>query len=99
MKYLGKIYTLSIIGLFVSVLYKVYFSNCLVVDNHWLTELYTQKNELQKEISRLSYVENGLSSLSNVESRAVGLGFVSMENTLLGLNVNTSLSIAYNSSN
>lgn len=99
MKYLGKIYILSIIGLFVSVLCKVYFSNCLVVDNQKLTSLYTQKSDLQKEISRLSYIENNLSSLSNVEKRSLSLGFVPMENTLLGLDINTSLAIAYNNIN
>lgn len=95
-KHIGKIYTLSIVSLVFSLLFRVYFSNSLVSDNTKLSQLYLEKNNLEKEISRLTYVENGLSSLNVVESRALALGFVKMENNLLGLTPATFTTIAYN---
>jgi len=95
-KHIGKIYILSIVTLVISILFRVYFSNTLVSDNTKLSSLYLEKDTLEKEISRLTYVENGLSSLSIVEQRATALGFIKMENNLLGLNINTTDAIAYN---
>ena len=98
-KNIGKIYTLSLIGLVVSVLVRIYSSNYLVSDNNHLNDLFVRKDGLQKEISRLTYVENSISSLSVLENRAYSLGFVKMTNTLLGLDITTSSAIAYNISN
>jgi cell division protein FtsL len=95
-KYIGKLYILSIVSLIVSVLFRVYFSNSLVSANTQLSSLYLEKDLLQKEISRLTYVENELSALNIMEYRAANMGFVKMENNLLGLNINTTAAIAYN---
>lgn len=95
-KHIGKVYILSIVSLIFSLLFRVYFSNSLVTDNTKLSSLYLEKSSLEKEISRLTYVENSLSSLTAVESRAYNLGFVKMENNLLGLNPVTFTTIAYN---
>lgn len=94
-----KIYTLSLIGLFVSVLARIYFSNCLVADNAKLNSLFAKRESLQKEISRLTYLENSFSALNVLESRAYSLGFVKMTDSLASLNVNTTDAIAYNTSN
>ena len=55
---LRNLYKLSFLILVVSVLLRIYFSNTLVSDNNRLNDLFTRKDELQKEISRLTYVEN-----------------------------------------
>ena len=96
---IGKIYTLSLIGLFVSVLARIYFSNCLVSDNTKLNSLFAKRDGLQKEISRLTYLENSYSALNIVEARAYSLGFTKMSDSLASLNINTSSAIAYNTSN
>jgi len=94
-----KIYILSLIGLFVSVLARMYFSNCLVADNEKLNSLFTKRDGLQKDISRLTYLENSFSALNIVEERAKSLGFVKMTDSLASLNINTSSAIAYNTNN
>jgi len=96
---LRKIYTMSLIVFVVSVLVKLYFSNSLVSDNRHLNELSLKRDDLQKEISRLTYVENNLSALNILEQRAYSLGFVKMTDSLISLDINTSTAIAYNTSN
>ena len=94
-----KIYNLSLVMLAVSVLVRIYFSNSLVSDNKKLNQLFVRRDELKKEISRLTYVENNLSALDILEQRAYSLGFVKMTNTLLSLDVTSHNSIAYNTGN
>ena len=96
---IGKFYKLSLVALVVSVLVRIYFSNSLVSDNRHLNDLFTKRDELKKEISRLTYVENNLSALDVLEQRSTSLGFVKMTNSLLSLEVSSHNSIAYNTSN
>lgn len=94
-----KIYKLSAVVLAVSVLVRIYFSNTLVADNKKLNQLFVQRDELKKEISRLTYVENNLSALDILEQRAYSLGYVKMTNTMLSLEITSHNSIAYNATN
>jgi len=96
---IGKFYKLSLVTLVVSVLVRIYFSNSLVADNKSLNELFVKKDNLQKEISRLTYVENNLSALDVLVKRSESLGFVKMTNSLLSLDITSHNSIAYNTNN
>ncbi len=56
--------------------------------------MFTQKNELEKDISRLSFVDSTMSSLSYVEDKAKGLGFVEMKLRLLSLDPKAPVQVA-----
>jgi hypothetical protein len=80
--------------LFASVLCRICLSNALVGDNKKLSDLYMQKESLEKEVSKLSYLDASLSSLDHIEQRSKELGFVSMQESLLALDRNAPVSIA-----
>lgn len=56
--------------------------------------MFTQKSELEKEISRLGFIDTSMSSLSYVEDRAKDLGFVEMKSRLLSLDPKAPVQVA-----
>jgi len=79
------ILSLSFATLILSLFAQMYLTNKLAVKGSELTDLENQKQELQRSISKLEFDNSVLSSLSNVETRAVALGFVKQSNGILAI--------------
>ncbi len=83
------------IALFVlSLCLKMYFSSVYSVKNIELQKISKREEEVQKEISRLSYEDSNLSSLKTIEDRARNLGFIDMQEGVASLNLNTPSQVA-----
>ena len=80
-----KLTAVTLCILVVSVLGKISFSNVLASGNYTLSDLYLEKQDLEKEISKLSYIDAGLSTMPRIETEAQKLGFVPMDFSLLSL--------------
>ncbi|OGC38744.1 hypothetical protein A3K42_01760 [candidate division WWE3 bacterium RBG_13_37_7] len=94
LKHIKKFYILSAVMLLVSITFRVYSANCLVVDNKKLIELYAKKDSIEREMLRLSYKNAELSSLSTIEKKASELGFIPLTSSLLSVDIKTPVSIA-----
>jgi len=89
-----RVYRCSFCVLALSILCRIYFSNLLASENSELQSLYSEKSSLEKEMSKLSYVGSELSSLKNLEERALKLGFEQMKEPLVSLDLNAPFPIA-----
>lgn len=73
---------------------RIYFSNKLVSNTLLLSNLYSQKNELELKISKISYEISEMSSLNNIENRAKTLGFNVYQNQVFSINPYSSVPLA-----
>ncbi len=79
------LFTFTLCMFFISLFGRICLSNFLASENKQLSSYYAQKYQLEKDISKLSYIDASLSSLSNVEKKAQELGFVKMSEPLMTL--------------
>jgi hypothetical protein len=92
---INKTVLLSSLVIFsLSLLTKFYLCGSMNIQNGRLQEMFTKKNELEKEISRLGFLDSSMSSLSYVEDRAKSLGFVEMKSRLLSLDPKAPIQVA-----
>ena len=87
---------ISLTYLTIMVFTNLFLSNNLVSKNKELNSLIQQKSFLQTEISRLTYVENELSSIEKLSQRASDLGFVKKSSPLLTIDISSYFTVAYN---
>ena len=87
-------YVLTLVTLFGSILFRVYCSNILAIKNTELRNFSLKKIDLEKEVSKLDYIDSGLSSLSSLEEKARTLGFVDQTDSLVSLNPDSPTSVA-----
>ena len=73
---------------------RTYFSNRLVSNSLQLADLYSQKSQLEKDVSRTTFEISELSSLKNIEERARILGFVSQYNPVASIDPYSSAPLA-----
>ena len=73
---------------------RMYISSKLTQSTVEMGELTNKRVVLEQEISKLSYENSGLSSISSLERRAVALGFISVADNLLSLEIDSSTTIA-----
>ncbi len=82
-----KLFIFSV-GFFVlSLTLQVLLSNFIAFKSSQLTEQYAKKTALEKEIASMEYQDSVLSSLNNVEARAVSLGFTPFGQNVIALNI------------
>jgi len=86
--------TLSILVFIFSLVSKFCLCGSITVKNSSLKDIYAQKIELEKEISKLSYIDSTMSSISYVDQKAKSLGFVEMNSRLLSLDPQAPVQIA-----
>lgn len=77
-----------------SVGFKLYLCGSLAVKNNDLEQAFLQKQKLSEDISKLTYIDSKLSSISSVEERAKQLGFVEMTSRILSLNPDVPAQVA-----
>lgn len=90
----NKVLKFSIVLFVLSLGCKVYCSNLLAVKNSDLRNTFLQRENLEKEISSLTYTDSQLSCIHIVEQKAYELGFVPMQESLLSLNVSSANQVA-----
>ncbi|OGC69752.1 hypothetical protein A2415_04725 [candidate division WWE3 bacterium RIFOXYC1_FULL_39_7] len=73
---------------------RMYISSKLTASTVEMSELIDKKITLEQEIAKLNYENSGLSSISVLEDRAVALGFSSIQDNLLSLEIDSSTTIA-----
>ena len=78
----------------ISIVFRIYSANIIVVKNSELKTLNTRKSDLEREVSRLSYVDSTYSTLSDIEKKARSLGFTDYSESLLSLNPNSPIPVA-----
>ncbi|OGC57359.1 hypothetical protein A2976_02545 [candidate division WWE3 bacterium RIFCSPLOWO2_01_FULL_41_9] len=78
-------FKLSVVALVLSILSQMFFANKLAVKSSELTELNDRKVVLEKDLAKLEFDNSVLSSLMNIEQRALQLGFVPMTGTILAI--------------
>jgi len=66
----------------VALVFQMRIANKAVVKGKDFHRLYVKKKSLQKEIAYLSFKNSELSALSSVESRALELGFMPLNDSL-----------------
>ncbi len=82
-----KVFVFSLGFFILSLTLQVIFSNFIAVKSSQLTEQYAKKTALEKEIAAMEYQDSVLSSLSNVEERALALGFSTFNQNVIALNI------------
>jgi cell division protein FtsL len=85
---------LSLFVLIVSIIFRIYTSNQVAVKNEDLKDYYTRRDQLEKELSRLEYVDSTLSSLTGIETKAKEMGFVELNETLLTIDTRSPVPVA-----
>lgn len=88
------IFFISIFSFISSIGCKLYLCNSLAVKNGEFERAFILKNNIDKEIEKLSYDNSTLSSISYIEDRAKEMGFIEMNNRLLSIDPNTSVQVA-----
>lgn len=88
------LYIITFLGIISSIIFRVYCSNILAEKNSELRSLYSKKIDIEKELSRLSYIDAELSSLKAIESRAKSNGFIELQGTLLSIDTDSPSSVA-----
>ncbi|GIW69975.1 MAG: hypothetical protein KatS3mg101_0722 [Patescibacteria group bacterium] len=73
---------------------RIYFYNDLAVKNRDLKGVFDRQAELQEEIALLKYEDSMLSSIEYIESEAVKLGFVPLQERLISLDISSSGQVA-----
>ena len=69
---------LTFVFMIASLMIQMIVSNSTVTKTDDFKSLYNQKESLKKEIAYLEFESSQLASISNVEHRAVALGFTKM---------------------
>lgn len=83
-----KIAFFSTLTLFVaSVGFKLVLCGDLAVRNDELEKAFSDKNELEKVVSKLQFESSQLSCMNYVEEQAKLLGFMEMDENLLSLDI------------
>jgi len=72
----------------------MYFYNDLAIKNRDLKGSFDSQLALEEEITILKYEDSGLSSMKYVESEALKLGFVPMEERLMTLDLSSAGQVA-----
>lgn len=73
---------------------KIYLCGNLAVRNSDLEQAFLQRNKLEEEISRLSYIDSTLSAISSVEKQAMQIGFVEMTERVLAIDPSAPVQVA-----
>ena len=85
LKKFKKIAILSFAVFIFSVSFRLFVCNFFAIKNTELSDCFVKKGELEKEISSLTYDNSQLASLSVIEDKAKGLGFIEMKDLLIAL--------------
>jgi cell division protein FtsL len=85
---------LSLLILVTSIIFRIYSSNQIAVKNEDLKEYYVKREQLEKELSRLEYVNSTLSSLTEIEIKARAAGFIDLNETLLSIDTKSPVPVA-----
>lgn len=92
-----KIFThLTFCFLFGSVLFRIYCANDIAIKNEEFRNLFSQKKELEKELTKLKFIDANLSSLTDIESRALKIGFIEYNDSLAMINTKEPIPVAAN---
>jgi len=93
-----KIYRLALslsISLFIlSLCTKFVLCGLTTIENGKVQDIFSQKVALEKELSRLSYVDSTLSTISYIEDKAHSLGFTNMDSRLNSLDPKAPIQMA-----
>ena len=82
-KTLRKFFRVSVVTFCVCFIVQLYLSNRYAIKNDVLQNCLVDRSFLNKELAKLSYKDSLLSSLDRIESEAIQLGFVKMDQNLL----------------
>jgi len=93
-----RIYKIAIIilALFfvISLICKFILCNSMAIDNTKLQNMFSERNSIEKEISFLAYVDSSLSSINEIERKALQIGFVPIESRLISLDIEAPVQVA-----
>ena len=93
-KFCKTFLVLSIFLFAIGALTKMFLSTNIAIKSGELKNLFEQKSQLEKEVSKLSYENASISSITSVEERAKKLGFVEMKDRLLSLDPHAPIQVA-----
>lgn len=79
------LFRISFASLLVSLFSQMYITNKLAVRSSELVELNNRKEQLEKELASLEYENSVLSSLSNIETKALSAGFIKQTDSVLAI--------------
>jgi cell division protein FtsL len=85
---------LSFLILTATIIFRIYTSNQVAVKNEDLKEYYIKRDQLEKELSRLEYIDSTLSSLTEIEVKAKEMGFEELNDTLLTIDTSSPIPVA-----
>jgi hypothetical protein len=86
--------TLCFVIFFLSLCSKLFLCGLMTVKNGEVQDIIAKRSGLEKEVSRLGYVDSTLSSLAYVEERAAVLGFTDMNARLNSLDPKAPVQVA-----
>ena len=89
-----NIFRIALFIFLVTFVTRLYVAGQSAAKNVEIKDLYTQKQALQKDVTRLRYEDLRLSSLSAVQDRAMHNGFIPFEQALLSIDIRTSQPLA-----
>jgi len=92
---MSKKYIIVLVYFIVSIFLKIYFTNLVASSNYELISLYNTKSQIEREISKLNYIENNISSIKKITQRAIELGFIKSDLELANIDISNHFSIAY----
>ncbi|HNS71212.1 MAG TPA: hypothetical protein PKK07_00635 [bacterium] len=66
----------------------------MAIDNTKLQNMFSERNSIEKEISFLAYIDSSLSSINEIERKALQIGFVPIESRLISLDIEAPVQVA-----
>jgi hypothetical protein len=73
---------------------KLVLCGVTTIENGKVQAIFFKKSALEKEISRLSYIDSTLSSIAYIEDKAKNMGFTNMESRLNSLDPTAPIQVA-----
>jgi len=93
-KIFKAIFIFSVFSFVSSVGCKLYFCNSIVIKNEEFEKAFAKRENLEKEIEKLSYESSKLSSIVYIEDTAKEMGFVEMTDGITSIDLDAPIQVA-----